>query len=147
MHSRGEQGHRMATARILVPVAAALAIAGCGGGSTFANRPRPPTVVDLTVDVTNQRVMVSPASVGLGPLELFVTNEASKTATLTLLEPDGGVLADTGPLNPQSTTHFTVAPRARGTYTLSAGARSGIRPASLAIGPPRPNGNNVLLQP
>ncbi len=137
----------MATARILVAVATGLLIAGCGGGSTFANRPRPPTVVDLTVNVTNQRVMVSPASVGLGPLEVFVTNEASRTATLMLLEPHGGVLADTGPLNPQSTAHFTVAPKTRGTYALTAGARSGIRPASLSIGPPRGSGDSALLEP
>ena len=50
---------------------------GCGGGSTFANKPRPPTPINLTVYINNARVSISPASIGAGPVVFIVTNQAS----------------------------------------------------------------------
>ena len=41
----------------------AAAASSCGGGSTFANKPRPATPVNLTVYINNARVSVSPSSV------------------------------------------------------------------------------------
>ena len=37
-----------------------LSIAGCGGGKDFANDPRPPTPVNITAAISDDRVTVSP---------------------------------------------------------------------------------------
>jgi hypothetical protein len=136
----------------------ALCAAGCGGGTTFANNPRPPTPVDVTVYVNNARVSVSPSSVGAGPVIFIVTNQATQTESLSLVPAGGGgaPLATTGPINPQATTQVTVNP-SPGAYTITADAGSGsqaaqanppsIQPATLHVGPARPSASNVLLQP
>jgi hypothetical protein len=136
----------------------AIALAGCGGGSTFKNLPRPPTPVDLTVYINNSRVSVSPNSVGAGPVIFIVTNQSTKTQTLSINDSASGkpIGAGTGPINPQGTTEVTV-DFTPGDYLVTTGPSnqteaaaaqpSTIHPAALHIGPKRPNANNVLLQP
>jgi hypothetical protein len=138
-------------------VAVTLLAAGCGGGAHFANKPRPPTPVDLTVYINDARVSVSPNSVGAGPVVFTITNQASRTETVTF-QPSGGgtALALSAPINPQTTTQVTVNFKP-GDYTVattatvgsdaSAATPSSIQPASLHIGAPRPNSNGALLQP
>jgi hypothetical protein len=149
---------RRTTIGILVVTAAALA--GCGSGSTFANLPRPPTPVDLTVYISNQRVLVSPASVGAGPVIFIVTNGSAKTQALTIQRAaGGGTLAATGPITPQATAQVTVnfMKQDQGDYAITTNPSGGtdaaranpssIRPGALHIGSPRPSADNVLLQP
>ena len=148
---------RRTTIGILVVTAAALA--GCGSGSTFANLPRPPTPVDLTVYISNQRVIVSPASVGAGPVIFIVTNGSAKTQALTIQRTSGGALASTGPITPQATGQVTVnfSKQDKGDYAITTSPSgstdasranpSSIRPAALHIGSPRASADNVLLQP
>lgn len=139
---------------------AAGAVAGCGGGSHFANRPRPAPPVNLTVYISDQRVSVSPSSVGAGPVELIVTNQASNAESLTLL-PAGAAtaqpLADTGPISPQGTAQVSVNLNAPGDYTVTIASRgsteavatvpTGIRAALLHVGHSRRSASNQVLQP
>ena len=137
-------------------VLATAGLAGCGSAGTFANKPRPATPVNLTVYINDQRVSVSPASVGAGPVQFIVTNEASKNETLEVVS-GASALANTGPINPGGTANVTVNFSNRGDYLVSTtsssatnGARAGssaIVPAKLHIGPPRPSASNALLQP
>src|SRR5579875_3092698 len=131
----------------LLLTAVAIGAAGCGSSAKFANQPRPPTPVNLTVYINDQHVLLSPASVGGGPLQILITNQASRTVSLSVLEPSGATLADTGPINPQSTSQVTVDASGRGTYTLTTGSGTGIEAATLTVGAPRANANNVLLAP
>ncbi len=134
-----------------------LLLAGCGSGSTFANRPRPPVPVNLTVYINNARVSVSPTAVGAGPVVFIVTNSADHTESLTIQSDGGGTLANTGPINPQATAQVTVDFRSPGVYTVGTGARAGsdaflatqpsIAPARIHIGSSRPSASNELLQP
>jgi hypothetical protein len=136
----------------------AIVLAACGGGSHYANKPRPATPVDLTVYVNNARVSVSPASTGAGPVVFIVTNQASSAQSVTI-HPQGNSnqsLANTGPINPQATAQVTVDLKTPGDYTVdtSAGGSDAavattrkIHPASIHIGPPRASSSNVLLQP
>ncbi len=55
---------------------AALAVSACGSSATGATTPRPPAPVNLTVYIDNSRVSVSPSSVGAGPVEFIITNQA-----------------------------------------------------------------------
>jgi hypothetical protein len=153
------QRHSMRRTTIRMLAVTALAISGCGSGETFANKPRPATPVNLTVYVNNARVSVSPASVGAGEVVFIVTNQADTAQSLTI-HPAGrsSQLANTGPINPQSTAQVTVDFTQPGVYTMSSVAAGGgsqaaaatarpIAPAVLHIGAPRPSSSNTLLQP
>lgn len=135
-----------------------LAVAACGStGGKAASASRPATPVNLTVYVNNQRVSVSPASVGAGPVVFIVTNQA-KTAQALSVSPAGGghTLARTAPINPQGTTQFSVDFHP-GTYTISIASPGStdaalsvtppIRPASIHIGRQRGSSSGQLLQP
>jgi hypothetical protein len=135
----------------------ALALAGCGTTKTFANLPRPPIPIDLTVYINDARVSVSPDSVGAGPVNFIVTNQSSKTQTLAIENPiTGAALASTGPINPQGTAQVTVDFKP-GDYSVATGPNgkteaqiaqpTRIQPAALHIGRERPNADSVLLQP
>jgi hypothetical protein len=141
---------------LLVPAV----LAGCGSGSHFANRPRPPSPVNLSVYINDQRISVSPSSVGAGPVDFIVTNQSSTAESLTVLPAGasaGPPLADTGPISPQGTAQVTVNFNTPGAYTVAIAPRgltqaaaatpTGIRPALLQIGAPRPSASNQLLQP
>jgi hypothetical protein len=141
-------------------VVSGMVLAGCGSGNTFANLPRPPTPIDLTVYINNQRVLVSPNSIGAGPVIFIVTNQSAKTQTVSIQHGTGGSsLAATGPITPQATTEvtvnftkadqgdFTVTTNPAGVTDASRAIPSGIHPAALHIGHPRPSADNVLLQP
>jgi hypothetical protein len=135
-------------------------VAGCGSGSHYANQPRPPSPINLTVFINDQRVSLSPQSVGAGPVQLIVTNQASNSESVTVL-PAGtataGSLADTGPISPQGTAQVTVDLDSPGNYTIAitrraateaaAATPSPIRAAVLHVGASRPSANNQLLQP
>jgi hypothetical protein len=150
----------MSFKRIGIIVLTTGAVTGCGSSTHFANHPSPPVPVNLTVYINDQRVSLSPSSVGAGPVVLIVTNQASKAESLTVLPAGasaGQPLADTGPINPQATTQVTVNLNSPGSYTFAtapnasteaaAALPTGVRPALLHVGKPRPSGSNQLLQP
>ncbi len=136
---------------------AALALSACGSSATGAITPRPPAPVNVTVYIDNRSVSVSPSSVGAGAVEFIITNQAAQAESLAILRSGasaGQPLADTGPINPRATAQVTVDLSSPGRYSLATagggvggGSGSGIRAASLRIGPQRANSNNQLLQP
>jgi hypothetical protein len=133
----------------------ALAVSACGSTSKGATTPRPPAPVNLTVFIDNSRVSVSPTSVGAGPVQFIITNQASQAESLAILPAGssaGQPLANTGPINPQATAQVTVDFSSPGNYSLAtgggdAGSSSSIRAASFHVGAPRPNSGNQVLQP
>jgi hypothetical protein len=129
---------------------AMIALAGCGGGTHFADKARPPTPVDVSVYIDNARVSVSPSSVGAGPVVFIVTNQASRAEALTVKSSSGTTVASTAPINPQATSQFTVDFR-RGSYVLASTSSDAglttIQSAALRIGKPRANADNALLEP
>lgn len=135
-------------------------VSGCGGGAHFAARPRPPAPVNLTVYVSDQKVSLSPASIGAGPVVFIITNQASNAESLSVTSSAGSSsqpLADTGPISPQATAELSVNLQRPGDYTVGispndstqAGAATptGIQPALIHVGAPRPDSNNDLAQP
>ena len=127
---------------------AVVALAGCGGGDDFANKPRPPVPLQLTGVITKQKVTISPSKVGAGPVVITVSNQTDESRTLTL---DGqGEQERVGPINPLDTAQLqkTLKP---GRYTVKAGSEKAtateIAPATLVIGKERPSGSDRVLLP
>jgi len=139
---------------------AAVTLAGCGGGAHFADRPRPPAPVNMTVYVNDQRISVSPGSVGAGPVLFIITNQASNAESLEVTSSGGASaqpLADTGPISPQGTAQLSVDLQNPGDYTVgiaptsstqaAAATPTGIQPALIHVGGARATSNNELQQP
>ena len=131
----------------------ALAVSACGATSKGATTPRPPSPVNLTVYIDNQRVSVSPDSVGAGPVAFIITNQASQAESLAVLPAGsaaGQPLANTGPINPQATAQVTVNFTSPGNYALSTGgggSGSPIRAASIHVAGQRSSSDTQVLQP
>ena len=134
--------------RFAALVSGVLALSGCGGGSDFKNNPRPAVPIQLTGVITDKEVTVSPNRLGAGPIVLLIANETTQAHTVTLIGPH--VNAEVGPVNPQDTAKIqqTLSP---GHYTVKAGSSHAvvqpIKPATLAIGPPRSNSSSKVLLP
>jgi hypothetical protein len=133
---------------IVVSVMAGIALSGCGGGTDFANKPRPPVPLQLTGVITKAKVTISPSKVGAGPVVITVSNQTGQSRTLTL---DGqGLQERVGPINPLDTAQLqkTLKP---GRYTVTAGSEQAtaksIAPATLVIGKERASGSDKVLLP
>jgi hypothetical protein len=150
----------MRTRTIATLALAALSAAACGSSAKFADRPRPATPVQLTVYINDTRVSVSPSSVGAGPVQFTITNQASSAESLEILAPGPSgqqPLAQTGPINPQGTAQIAFDFESQGTYTVATGpkgsaeaslaAPSAIQPAALHIGVARAKSSGQLLSP
>src|SRR3954452_5198353 len=88
----------------VVSAALAIALAGCGGGKDFANKPRPPVPLQLTGVITKQKVTISPNKVGAGPVVITVSNQTGQSHTLTLA--GRGEQERVGPINPLDTAQL-----------------------------------------
>lgn len=142
---RESRRRRQAAQTALGAMAAALALAACGGGGThFADIPRPPVPVDLSVYVDNQHVSVSPAKVGAGPVILIVTNQASGGRNVKIQNIEGTSVGTPTTINSGQTAQITATLKT-GSYEVAAGAST--PPAKLTVGTSRANADNVLLQP
>jgi hypothetical protein len=134
-----------------------LAVAGCGAAATAASEPRPPAPVDMSVYVDNARVAISPRVIGAGPIVVIITNQTSRTLSVTIAPAGNGVLlARSGPIVPQATAQVSVEIGRPGLYTVAVAsggtqaqiaAAPVIQPASLRIGRVRPSAGDALLQP
>ena len=144
----------------MLALTASLTVSACGGSTHFANLSRPAAPVNLTVYVNDQRVSVSPGSVGAGPVVFIITNQASNAESLDVTSSGGSgsqSLADTGPISPQGTAQLTVDLKNPGDYTVgiapsssteaAAATPTGIRPALVHVGRPRSSSNNEVGQP
>jgi hypothetical protein len=132
-------------------VAAGMALGGCGSNSAdYKNSPRPPSPIVLTGYIDDQRVSVSPTSLGAGPVSLIVTNQTS-TAQRVTLESTGpagsgpGLKQVTAPISPQDTATLKAEVKP-GRYTVHVGGDA-IRAARLRVGRERASAQNDLLQP
>ena len=129
---------------------ATLVVAGCGGGSDYKNRPRPPAPINITASVSNAGIAVSPTSFGAGPIVLIVTNQTGASQEVTFESNElgaskPGVTQTTEPINPRGTGQLQVNVT-EGRYRVRA-ANADIAPATITVGPERQSAQNQLLQP
>ena len=132
-------------------VGAVLALGSCGSSSgDYKNDPRPPGPIVITGYVDDQRVSVSPGTLGAGPISLIVTNQTSAAQRVTLESADAtgsgpGLKQVTAPISPRDTATLKADVKP-GRYTVHV-AGDGIRAARLQVGPERASAQNDLLQP
>jgi hypothetical protein len=131
---------------VALAIAAAL-IAGCGDDD-FKNEARAPVRLALTGVIKDDKVTVSPAKVGAGPVQITISNQTDSERTITL---EGeSITEEQGPVQPGDTATIqkTLEP---GSYEVRAGSEKAVRkeiqPAVLEIGKKRKNSNNELLLP
>jgi hypothetical protein len=134
-------------AAMFLLAAASGTLAACGE-KDFANSPRPSLPVELTGVIQEEKVSVSPAKVGAGPVLITISNQTDAAHTVTL---EGeSVRERVGPVNPADTATIqkTLEP---GSYRVSAGSARAVEreiaPAELTIGKQRGNSSNEVLQP
>lgn len=123
-----------------------LALVGCGQSQTFADKSRPPVILNITAEITEGGVLISPTKIGAGPVHLVVTNQSDSSRELTLDSQSGNAgekNASSGPINPQGTAEVNVNLE-EGDYRIGA---SGARAAKLTVGPSRPSAQNEVLEP
>jgi hypothetical protein len=142
---------RRTAAHASLAVAAVLVVAACGSNSAdYKNDPRPPSPIVITGYISDQRVSVSPRSLGAGPISLIVTNQTGTAQRVTLESagPAGsgpGIKQVTAPISPRDTATLKVDVKP-GSYSVHVGADA-IRAARLKVGPERKSAQNDLLQP
>jgi hypothetical protein len=138
----------MRTAALLVGGAIALGAAGCGDEDDFANNPRPAVPVQITGVITDDKVTVSPNSLGAGPVVLTLSNQSKDAHTVTLS--GGTIKTEIGPINPLDTGTIQKT-LDEGEYEVKAGTTKAltreIRAAALKIGAPRESSSNETLLP
>jgi hypothetical protein len=135
--------------RIVVLLAAGIALAGCGGGMR-ENDLRPPTPVTLTAAIHEDGIQVSPAHAGAGTVVLVVSNQSKAPQTVTFETDElggrtGGTTASSPEIAPASIGRLTLSTR-EGTYSVHTQDDT-IRTARVKIGPPRKSSQDDLLLP
>ena len=135
---------RVGTAAIAA-LALALAAAGCGGDD-FANDPRPAAPVVLTAKVDSKEIVVSPAKLGAGLVNITVSNQSEDPVSLTLVGPRSEDNTESGEVPPGGVGNLK-ASLSEGDYEVNGGERSDAKPAEIKVGPPRPNSSDDLLLP
>ena len=134
-----------------VVVAAVALLAGCGDDSDErGNEPRPPAPINVTAAIDADRIRVSPAKFGSGPVVIIISNQSGAPQTVTLETDEigggsGGIRRSTPEIATRSTGQLQVDPP-EGTYRLSTGS-SDIEPAEVEVGERRASAQNELLQP
>ena len=122
--------------------------AACGEDD-FKNEPRPAVSTELTGVIQDDKVTVSPGSVGhAGPVLITISNQTKDEHTI-MLEGES-VRARVGPVGPLETATIQRTLES-GSYQVKAGSKAAvpkeIRPAALEIGDERKNSNDALLLP
>jgi hypothetical protein len=150
-----ERTNTKAGSRIRAAVASAVMLAGligagCGSGSDYKNKLRPPTPINITASISPSAVSASPSIFGAGPIVLVVTNQTDTSQEVTfeteaLGTKKPGVTQKTGPINPQGTGELKV-DVTEGTYRIRT-ENDTIQPAMVTVGTQRESSQNKVLQP
>jgi hypothetical protein len=132
---------RRGTALLLSIGLAALAVAGCGRDD-FENEPRPAVPAEITIEIGNDGVIVSPGTFGAGLVNFTVANLTKTPTTLAITGPTD---AESDDIQPGGNT-ILKAEMVSGDYEASADDAQ-VQPFNFTVGPERESGQNDLLLP
>jgi len=123
-------------------VLGATTLSACGA-SDFPNHPRAAIPYETTASIGPKSVTVSPDHFGAGITVVTVANLTNDPASFKI---KGPTQAQSGTIQPHAVTTIKTT-LGKGSYQAIAKGVSGVKPATLTIGPPRPTSQNQLLQP
>lgn len=128
-----------------MPVAAVVAVTSlvACGEDDFPREDRPPAPIEVTANVTDRKVVVSPSEVGAGPVTITAANQSNNPATLTF---DGPTVATGQPI-PAGGVGQMKAVFETGEYEVSPGEESDSLPGKFTVGAERPSSQNDLMLP
>lgn len=126
---------------LLAAIGAALLVSGCGAADR-ENDPRPPSPIELTAKIDNDKVIVSPSEAGGGLATITISNQSDQDVALTFAGPSEG---STQPIAAGNVGALKIDLQ-EGDYDVSADDPS-LKPTTLTVGPERPSAQNDLLLP
>jgi hypothetical protein len=127
---------------VVLAVLALVALAGCGRND-FKNDPRPAVPLEVTVEITNENVQVSPPTFGAGLVNFTIANNSSDDATFEVTGPTDGT-SNPMPANGNALMKIDMK---TGTYQAAVYRKDTIKPARIEVGGDRPSGQNDVLLP
>jgi hypothetical protein len=134
---------------VLATGLAALALVSCGSSKDFANDPRPPTPINISAAISDEKVTVSPADFGAGPVTFLIANLTNDPQTVTVetrdLSEKTGMKQSSSVINPQGTATLKVDVK-EGDYVVHVDHKS-IHEAHIKVGSERNSSQDQLLQP
>src|SRR3954452_8821922 len=124
---------------LILSAAACCVIAGCGGGSDYANKDRPPSPINVTAAISTKKISISPKTFGAGPVVLIISNQTGAKQKLTLQTQElggskPGIKTTSNAIDPNDTGTMQVDLR-EGDYEIS--GSGGVKPAKLTVGKQR----------
>jgi hypothetical protein len=126
----------------IVMLAVVLAVSGCAGNESYANDPKPPATLSVSVIIGEDAIGLSPNPFGAGPARFVITNQTGvdQKVLFSSEQIDREVLVGTG-----QTANFkqTVAP---GELSISTD-KSAADALSIDVGPMRKSAQQDLNQP
>ena len=134
---------------LILAAAACCGVAGCGGGSDYANKDRPPSPINITAAISTKKISISPKTFGAGPAVLIISNQTGTKQKLTFQTQElggskPGIKTTSDPIDPNDTSTMKVEVR-EGDYEIS--AIGGVKPAKVTVGKARTSAQDQLLEP
>ncbi len=131
-------------------LAAMGALAACGSDPDYANEPRPPTPINVSAAITDDRITVSPRRFGAGPVVVLIANQTAEAQRVTVEsdtfgDKDPGIKQQTAPINPQGTATLKI-DMSRGRYMVTVDG-DGIEETTVRVGRDRGSSSDQLLTP
>lgn len=120
---------------------AAVAVAGCGRDD-FENDPRPPLPAEVSIEIGEDEVVVSPAEFGAGLVNFTIANLGDTEASVAI---DGPTTAESDEVAPGGTTILKTEV-VTGDYEASA-LGTEATPFEFEVGPERSSAQDDLLLP
>ena len=133
--------------RPLVAVAvglAALALAACGRDD-YENEPRPPTPAEISIQIADDDLSVSPSEFGAGIANITILNTGTEPTRVAIAGPSPG---ESDPVEP-GTSGVLKIEMEPGDYEATASDLdlADVPPFEFVVGPERESSNNDLLLP
>jgi hypothetical protein len=126
---------------LLAVAIATAALAGCGSGDE-ENEDQPPSPIELTAKIGEDKVLVSPSEIGAGLVNLTISNQTPEDVQLEISGPTQG---STDPIVGNGVGEYKINLE-EGEYEVSADTTS-ISPGRVTVGPERESAQNDLLLP